>query len=95
MSPAFNLLFVLASLTFANALDVELRSVSCDPDLPVTAEIYLNCNGTSRCTFGEPATVNGTCKSTNVCRDHSWTAGKTMPTNNVSTCSSSQCITTV
>jgi hypothetical protein len=57
-------------LAFANALDVELKSVSCDADLPVTAEIYLDCDGSSRCTFGEPAMVNGTRKSTNVCRDH-------------------------
>jgi hypothetical protein len=71
MSPPSNLLFVLASLlALANSLDVELKSVSCDPDLPVTAEIYLDCDGSSRCTFGEPAMVNGTRKSTNVCRDH-------------------------
>jgi hypothetical protein len=71
MSPTSNLLFVLASLlTLANALDVELKSVSCDQDLPVTADIYLDCNGSSRCTFGERAMVNGTRKLTNVCRDH-------------------------
>jgi hypothetical protein len=71
MSPTSSLLFVLASLmALSNALDVELKSVTCDPDLPVTADIYLDCNGTSRCTFGEPAMVNGTRKLTNVCRDH-------------------------
>lgn len=62
MSPASKLLFLLASVALVNALDVELRSVNCDPDLPVTADIYLDCNGTSRCTFGEPAMVNGTSK---------------------------------
>jgi hypothetical protein len=95
MSPTSTFLFVLASLALANALDVELKSVSCDPDLPVTADINLDCDGSSRCTFGEPAMVNGTSKFTNVCRYHSWTASKAMPTNIVSACSSSQCITTV
>jgi hypothetical protein len=95
MSPTSNLLFILASLTLANALDVELRTVSCDPDLPVTAEIYLDCDGSSRCTFGEPAMVNGTSKSTDVSRDHCQTASKAMATNIVSTCSFSQCFTTV
>jgi hypothetical protein len=63
-------LLFLASLTLTLALDVELRSVECDTDLPVTADIFLDCDGSSRCTFGEPAMVNGTSKSTIVCRDH-------------------------
>jgi hypothetical protein len=66
MSSTSKLLFILASLALANALDVELRTVNCNPDLPVTAEIVLDCDGSARCTFGEPAMVNGTSKSTNV-----------------------------
>jgi hypothetical protein len=63
MSPTSKLLSILASLALANALDVELTAVSCDPNLPVTADIMLDCDGSSRCTFGEPALVNGTSKS--------------------------------
>jgi hypothetical protein len=63
MSSPIKLLFVLASFALVNSLDVELSSVECDPDLPVTADIVLNCDGSSRCTFGEAAGINGTSKS--------------------------------
>lgn len=54
------LLVLLASLVVVNSLDVEVGYVTCDPDLPVSANITLDCNGSSRCSFGEEAQVNGT-----------------------------------
>lgn len=57
----------LSSIPLSNALDVEVTAVKCD-DLPVTADIKVRCTGrdgsgsSSRCTFGESATISGTCK---------------------------------
>jgi hypothetical protein len=58
------LLFVLITLSLASALDVELTGVQCDSSLPVSAEIILECDGSSRCTFNKAASVYGTSKST-------------------------------
>jgi hypothetical protein len=58
------LLFVLSSLALATALDVEINSVDCDSSLPVTADIILDCNGSSRCTLGGEAMIYGTSKLT-------------------------------
>jgi hypothetical protein len=58
------LLFVLSSLALASALDVEITDVNCDTSLPISADIILDCNGSSRCTFGGEAKVYGTSKLT-------------------------------
>lgn len=58
------LLFVLSSLALATALDVEITDVNCDSSLPISADIILDCNGSSRCTFGGEAKVYGTSKLT-------------------------------
>ena len=53
----------LLLLGLAQGLDVELVSTTCDDSLPVTADLYLQCeNGGSRCTFGNSSTLSGTCE---------------------------------
>ncbi len=64
MSSTMKLLFALASLTLASALDVEITDVNCDTSLPISADIILDCNGSARCTFGGEAKVYGTSKLT-------------------------------
>ncbi|KAL7575563.1 hypothetical protein ACA910_020139 [Epithemia clementina (nom. ined.)] len=47
-------------------LDVEISSISCRQDLYVTVDyMELDCNGSSRCTFGSYADVNGNLKFQN------------------------------
>lgn len=43
------------------SLDVQIVNVTCDTNLPVTADVYLQCNGGGRCSFGESAKVYGNC----------------------------------
>jgi hypothetical protein len=64
MSSTMKLLFVLSSLALASALDVEITDVNCDSSLPISADIILDCNGSTRCTFGGEAKVYGTSKLT-------------------------------
>ena len=52
----------LAILGAVSSLDVELEAVTCDESLPVTANFYLRCSDSSRCTFGKDTLVYGTCK---------------------------------
>jgi hypothetical protein len=59
-------LLVLASLALTTALDIEINSVECDNNLPVRADITLDCDGSDRCTFGETALVSGTREFTSV-----------------------------
>jgi hypothetical protein len=55
------LLFV--SITTVQSLDVEVVGITCDESLPVTADLKLkDCVAGSRCTFGQEATVYGSCK---------------------------------
>jgi hypothetical protein len=58
------LLFALSSLALASALDIEITDVNCDSSLPISADIILDCNGSSRCSFGGEAQVYGTSKLT-------------------------------
>jgi hypothetical protein len=45
-----------------DALDVEVVGIKCDESLPVTADLKLkDCAAGSRCTFGQQATVYGSC----------------------------------
>jgi hypothetical protein len=56
-----SLLFVV-STTVVNSLDVEVVGITCDESLPVTADLKLkDCVAGSRCTFGQEATVYGSC----------------------------------
>lgn len=54
------LLAVVASV--ASGLDLEFDSIECDTTLPAFAEangIVMTCDGNTRCTFGENATIAG------------------------------------
>jgi hypothetical protein len=52
---------VLLLLPGVTALDVQIVNVTCDESLPVTADVYLQCEGGGKCTFGEDASVYGSC----------------------------------
>lgn len=65
IAPSQPLLVVLLLLLLsepAQSLDVQIVNVTCDETLPVTADLYLQCNGGGKCTFGEDAKVYGSCK---------------------------------
>ena len=56
-----SILFVV-SISIVQSLDVEVVGVTCDESLPVTADLKLkDCVAGSRCTFGQDATVYGSC----------------------------------
>jgi hypothetical protein len=55
------LLLLLVAEEPATALDVQIVNVTCDESLPVTADVYLQCEGGGKCTFGEEASVYGSC----------------------------------
>jgi len=63
MMKLVGLIPLLLLLGLAHGLDVELEKISCNPDLPVTADLYLKCEGGSRCTFGNTTSLTGTSKS--------------------------------
>ena len=47
----------------AQGLDVELEGITCDESLQVTADLYMQCSGGGRCTFGgNSTTLSGTSK---------------------------------
>ena len=55
---------LVASISVVHSLDVEIVGVTCDESLPVTADVKLkDCVAGSRCTFGQEATVYGSCTS--------------------------------
>jgi hypothetical protein len=65
---------LLCSLAFlvslAHGLDVRLSEYSCDRNLPVTADIYMQCqDGGTRCSFGDYVLIYGsrTCIHSLVC----------------------------
>jgi hypothetical protein len=56
-------MLLIASTSIVQSLDVEVVGVTCDESLPVTADLKLkDCVAGSRCTFGQEATVYGSCK---------------------------------
>ena len=60
------LLLLLVVSTTVQSLDVEIVGVTCDESLPVTADLKLkDCVAGSRCTFGQDATVYGSCTCLN------------------------------
>ena len=61
-----SLLLLLVVSTTVQSLDVEIVGVTCDESLPVTADLKLkDCVAGSRCTFGQDATVYGSCTCLN------------------------------
>ena len=55
-------LLLFVSISVVQSLDVEIVGVTCDESLPVTADLKLkDCVAGSRCTFGQDATVYGSC----------------------------------
>jgi hypothetical protein len=60
----FSLALVALCCVVVQSLDVEVVGIKCDESLPVTAELKLkDCVAGSRCTFGQEATVYGSCTS--------------------------------
>jgi hypothetical protein len=61
--PFFKLLFLCLAFGISSGLDVSLEHVVCDSTLPVTADLYMQCNSTgARCTFGDVVNLYGTSK---------------------------------
>jgi hypothetical protein len=59
---SFTSLLLVVSSNIVQSLDVEIVGVTCDESLPVTADLKLkDCVAGSRCTFGQDATVYGSC----------------------------------
>lgn len=59
------LILAMSMVGMTGALDIEFDSIHCDADLPAYVEqdgIVMKCNGNSRCTFGEQATISGESK---------------------------------
>ena len=59
------LVFLSCLLDVTKSIDLELVKVSCDRSLPIHVydnDIMMTCNGDSKCTFGEEASIYGTCK---------------------------------
>jgi hypothetical protein len=57
-----SILLTSSIVVVVQSLDVEIVGVTCDESLPVTADIKLkDCVAGSRCTFGQEATVYGSC----------------------------------
>ena len=55
---------LVVSISIVQSLDVEVVGITCDESLPVTADLKLkDCVAGSRCTFGQEATVYGSCTS--------------------------------
>ena len=50
-----------STISVVSGLDLRVVNTTCDPTLPLTADIYLQCNGDARCTFGEVSKVYGKC----------------------------------
>ena len=62
LSSLLLLLLVASTSVVVQSLDVEIVGVTCDESLPVTADLKLkDCVAGSRCTFGQDATVYGSC----------------------------------
>ncbi|GAX14601.1 hypothetical protein FisN_6Lh383 [Fistulifera solaris] len=54
------IVFVIALIGAAKALDVSIEEVVCDESLDVTAIIQMECNGGRRCAFGSTSRLYGT-----------------------------------
>ena len=55
-------ILLVVSTSVVQSLDVEIVGVTCDESLPVSADLKLkDCVAGSRCTFGQAATVYGSC----------------------------------
>ena len=66
LSSLLLLLLVASTSVVVQSLDVEIVGVTCDESLPVTADLKLkDCVAGSRCTFGQDATVYGSCTCLN------------------------------
>jgi hypothetical protein len=46
-----------------SALDISLKSFTCDQTLPIFAtDLYMSCNGNAQCTLGQKSDLFGICK---------------------------------
>lgn len=51
---------LLVAAPLAQSLDLSLKSFTCDESLPFYAvKLTMSCNGNTKCTFGETATIYG------------------------------------
>jgi hypothetical protein len=51
---------LLVTAPLAQSLDLSLQSFTCDESMPFYAvKLTMSCNGNTKCTFGETATIYG------------------------------------